>query len=380
MGLEGMESLQRSTTIDVIPPDHQRQAIIAAIRRYRAACRQLFAAVALAQQAGAEIQEHGEGVRVKPSNEKAKQLLTLAMDKEGKAFAYELRTWFLEALYPDCLSFVWDSARRDVATRWSAKDPEFTRAGRGWLVLQGARRLAEFNRLGIGMPRATARPQLDGHTLTLKWDHALGAVTFAVPRLDGGRYHVWKALRDGKEGWSLGTIYLTERDGKLFVTLSHARPAVAAEVDPERSCVVTFVEQPETWLTIAGPDGATTHDAVSAVEAIAWLARMRARREELERRKAACGNPRRPWGHRRGWLAAQDVLSRLTLLRTRGVGDRSHAWTRRIVSRAVAWRCGNVVMGETGDLLFGHPWNWSQFRVFLRYKCAERGMSLLENL
>jgi hypothetical protein len=62
-------------------------------------------------------------------------------------------------------SMRFDSIRRDVTTVWNSLDPEYTKAKRGWLALQGARGVAQFNWRGIGIPQATGRPKLDGYTL-----------------------------------------------------------------------------------------------------------------------------------------------------------------------------------------------------------------------
>ena len=372
------ELVQRSLSLDVFAPDECRQSVLNSIRRYRASCRQLFAVYLLSQQAGSTIRDDGDSLRVIPNGQAAKACLEAAMGKAGKAAAYELRDWFRAELYPGSMSFVWDSARRDVQTIWSSGDPEFPRASRGYLALNGARNLAQFQRRGIGFPVVTARPKLNGHTLLLNWDHNIGPVELSLPRLDGGRYHVWRALRDGEPEWRLGTVFLNERDGKLSTTISYSRPAREQAVDAGRVCEVRFGEDAENYLRIVGPDGAATYDVISAAECTAWLRRMFARRQELERRRAACGNPRRPWGHRKGWLAAQDVLSRATAQREAGSKDRNHAWTRRIVTRAVAWRCGVVQMPPSPDTLLGQPWGWAQFEQYLRYKCAEAGITLSE--
>jgi hypothetical protein len=283
----------------------------------------------------------------------------------------------LREQWPTALSFVWDSLRRDVVTVWTSKDPEFTKANRGWLALQGARGVAQFNWRGIGFPRATARPKLDKHSLTLKWDHDIGPITFNVPRLDGGRYHVWRNLRDGAPNWTLGTLWLNERDGELRTVLSYSRPFSAVDVEATRTCCVVIGEPDEQFLTITGPDGAVTCDSISDKDAVGWLKKMKCRREELERRRAACGNPKRPWGHRQGWRAVQNVLSATTATREKGVRDHNHAWTRRIVSRATAWRCGRIsVEGLPVEKLAGEPWKWRQFSDFLQYKAGEKGIEV----
>lgn len=406
-----VEPVQRSMTFDLLPPTPEiKQQTVASIKRYRAACAKLYATLLLAQQAGATITEHEDGVRVTPDNDRAKLLLAEALgaavntrgDKVrgqgqswvvnvGLVLGYEMRQWFFDELYPEARAFVWDAARRDMETVWKSKDPEFPKASRGWLALQLARQPAKFWRRGIGFPLLTARPQLHEHKLTLGWDKTMGEVTFGLPRLDGGRYRVWRALRDQDEGWKIGTIYLTERDGLLCAVISHHRPPRSEDLDPARTIRVSFdPDDVENYIKIVGPDGAASRDSISGVEVRAWLLQMEARKKALERRRAACGNPRRPWGHRKAWRATQDVLSAHTKQRDLGQIDRNHAWTRRIATRAKSWRCGRlevinlprVVVEENGgdvekSQLFGLPWSWTQFLSNLRYKYEEMGGELI---
>jgi len=386
---------QRSTTFEVYNQD-LRQEILNSIRRYRAACRQCYGVLLLARAAGAEIEIKDESLRVKPKLDNSKiglaSLLGVAKIEKtekgprgsgqgyavnvGAGDAYELRQYFFDQLYPEAKSFVWDSMRRDITTVWNSRDPEFGNASRGWLALQGARGIAQFNWRGIGLPTATAKPRLVGHSVFLNWDKGLGEVEFHLPNLDGGRYHVWRSLRDGSEGWKLGTLYLNERDGKIKIVATHERPDKTDDLDPERVCRVQFQEYPGL-LTIAGPDGALTYDSIAGESVKAFLDAALQRRIALENRRAACGNPKRPWGHRRGWLANQDVLSRATLNRTRTVADYNHAWTRRIVTWAAAWRCGQVELGPLPEEMFGHPWQWSQLVANLTYKVEEIGGQLI---
>ena len=391
------EPVQRSVTFDLLPPSPEvRSAAVQSIRRYRKACQKMYAMLTLAQQAGARIEDHEAGVRVTPDNDRAKLILAETVGgatiergdkvrgqgqawvvRVGATLGYEMRPWFFEELYPQARAFVWDSARRDMEVIWKAKDPEFTKASRGWLNLQLVRQPARFMRRAIGFPRLTARPRLEAHKLTLNWDKEIGDVTFTLPSLDGGRYQIWRAIRDGQEGWQLGTLYLTERDGKLFAGISHHRPPRADDLDPERVLKVRFDVDPqnlENFIRISGPDGGMP-DVISGAEARAWLLQMEMRKKELERRRAACGNPQRPWGHRKAWRASQDVLSRLTHKRELGQKDRNHAWTRRIVTRARSWRCGQLeIVGLPQDsTLYGLPWSWTQFVYDLEYKYAEAG-------
>lgn len=392
-----MEPLNRNLSIEVYLPAESRdqyQAVLNSIRRYRAACRQLYSTLLLGQQAGATITESEDnGLRITPQNDRAKLVLGAALGSAkiekgekikgegqqylvniGAALAYELRSLFFAELYPEARSFVWDSARRDVQTAWTARDPEHPKASRGWLTLQGARGPAQFNRRAIGLPSATARPVLAGNTLTLHWDKCLGAVEFRIPRLDSARYWIWRAVRDGEDGWGLGTIYLGERDGKLKVILSYSRPARPETLDPGRVLRVSWAADRESFLRVQGPDGEQTYGSLSAEYAVGRLLQLLATRQDLERRKGACGNPNDTWGHRKGWKRIQEILSNNTDMRERLASDLNHAWTRYIVERAVAWRCGTVEVEPLLADLFGQPWGWHQWKERLKYKAAERGI------
>lgn len=394
-------SVQRSVTFNLIVPGEDKalyRKIVASINRYRAACRECYGVLLNAQAAGATIVVNDEDIRVKPENNRAKLILALAVDHAkvqvsdvpsvrgegkqyivtvGKAQMYELRQSFMQEIWPNCMAFVWDSLRRDVTQVWKAGDPEFPKASRGWLALQGSRNITQFNRRGIGFPRSTARPKLEGHTLTLKWDHDLGPIEFKLPRLAGSQYHVWKSLVENAEGWQLGTLYLNERDGKIIATISHTRPANSAEVDPDRVCVIHLTPDDDTVIRLVGPNGEETYETIGAEEVRAYLDKQYARRIALEKRRACAGSPNRPWGHKKGWRASQDVLSALTRQRELNLKDYNHAWTRRIVSMAIRWRCGVLKVHEVKESMYGHPWAWSQFENSLRYKGSERGIKVV---
>jgi len=402
-------TVTRAVRIDLRPPDDAvYRAVLNSVRAYRAALRHGFALLAQAHLAGAEVVWTPDGeCRVRAGTAAARVIGGLATGqatvlrepraadhkrgdggtytvKLGNGAVYELRAELRRQL-PAAMAFVLDSARRDIAAAWQAPDPEFPRWTRGGLVLQGSRGPALFRNRGVGMPAATARPRLGKRSLTLAWDHDIGPVEFGLGELDGGRLRVWQALRDGE--WRLGTVYLSERDGKLFAVLSHDRPAAAAGTDPSRVARLVFpADDPDTLFRLAGPDGAATYDSVSAAGVAAFLRESAARRRELEARRGANGQPRRPWGFRKGWEDAQRTLDRHTLIRARVVADHNHAWSRRVADRAANWRCGVVTMGPTPaagspavGAIGGLPWNWTEFRACLRYKLEERGIVLVES-
>jgi hypothetical protein len=347
--------------------DATRNQAINAVRRYRAYCREVFAVGLLAETAGAKIVETEDGdIRVQPDSDRAKATLAALMMKDGKAHLYQLRQHVLETLYPTARSFVWDSLRRDVSTRWCARDPEFGKASRGWLTLQGARDVARFNGMGIGFPQATAHPKLEDHAIRLTWDREVGEVEFKLKRLDSGRWGVWSAILSGD--YTAGTLYLNERDGKLRITITYSKAVTVSDVDPARVLLVEFLADRIRLSTSGDTDEVMLDHAKGA------LARFAMRRANLEARRASCGSPKRPWGHRKGWLADQAVLSALTARRAGYVKDQNHAWARRIADRARQWRCGRVSVTLPADgLMHGQSWGWGQLKQFISYKVEELG-------
>lgn len=364
----------RSTTIDLFAPKDRLRQIVTSIRHYRATLRQIYSALTMAQMAGAKIAVETDDIRVSPNRDAAQLILANAFGHDGKALGYQMRQWVLNEAAPSWYSHTWDSLRRDLEIAWKAQDPKLN-ASRGWLTLQGARDVGQFNRRGIGIPAIRVKG-LRQHLLVLAWDKQVGTVEFRVPRLNGGRYIVWKSLRDKEEGWKLGTVYLNEHNGRICATISYTRPDNVQDTDPKRVLSVAFdADATDAFVKLRGPDS-RERDTLSAVEAIAWLQQLRARRTAIEQRKAATGNPRRRWGSARLYRQTQELLSRVTRQRTNGVSHRNHLWTRRVISRAIAWRCGTIdVMPLPGNLC-GQEWPWSQWQQYIDYKAKETGITV----
>lgn len=373
-------------TVDVWIEDQQIAAAVrSSLARYRGACRQMFAALACAQVGVATIQEDG---RLRPNNDAAAlSLALLTANPEitkvvgvrgngltyslsvGKAPGYAMRQWFFECLYPTARSFVWDSARRQVWSRWTAMDPEFPKASRGWLVLQGARGVAEFRRVGIELPRATAKPELAERAIRLHWDKAIGPVTLTLKTLDRYTWLKWVEIRD--DITPPGTLILNERDGRLRVNIPYEQVDEAA-VKLGR---VLRVHLDGQRLVLIGPDDVS--DIIETADATTHLTTMRVRRELWEACRRSSGSPSQPWGNRRAWKRSQRHLYLATRTRERFVMDCNHAWSRRVTSRAVQWDCAAVTWTAPATSTLGeHTWPWSQFAQFLGYKLTERGRSL----
>lgn len=358
----------------------------------RLAARQVYAVLFAAQAAGATIEMTEDGPQCKPHNDRAKAILTalftpgeaaaheiIQLHKAGdakqvavfptlgKAPVYEARKYVLDCLLPTVRSFVWDELRQQVWSRWTARDPEFPRASRGWLSLQNARGLAAFRGLGIGFPKLTARPVLAAHRLTLAWDRDIGPVEFRLGDLDPGRWAVWRKLVSGE--WDHGTIQLNEWDGKLRAYVSYHAPIKREDLDATRTLDVLV--QGET-MRFTGPEAGLV-DEISLVEARDWALRVLRQREAWERRRAAVGSPVREWGQRRRFRAIAEHQRRVTRTRENGAHSRNHAWAKRAVARAVSWRCGVVSVAGLPEDLCGHPWQWYHFTQVLRYKLEAAG-------
>lgn len=377
---------QRSITIPATVPDDQYRQVLASIARYRAGCRNLFSLYGLAQIAGSHIEEHDEGVRLQPSRDGSRVALQAALQPDtvtrgektkgagvayavnvGAATGYEMREHWFTDLYPASLSFVWDSARRQVMSRWAAKDPEFTRASRGWLIAQGSRGLGYFRGVGIELPQATAKPKLTKSSMAVKWDSDIGTVVFAFGSMDPGRWFQWTQIRDGV--WPAGTVTINERDGKIRVTLTHERPETTADLDQARVMVVKLSEKQDA-MVMSGPDG--VFETVPLADILGVLTRLRIQRELWEERRKSAGSVTRSWGNRRAWRDVQTHLDGVTLRRSRMMSDTCHALSRRIASLAQIWRCGKVKLSWLNEIQ-GQPFARDELIRDAQYKLSQIG-------
>lgn len=366
----------RSTRFDLVVPDDKYKEVINSIRLYRAICRKTFSACAMAEMAGASIEVMDSSITLSPNKEAARNILKTVFNTDDRGnHLYQLRDFILNEEAPSWMSFVWDSMRKDVSSLWYAKDPKI-KASRGWLLMQGARGVGIFQRRGIGFP-SQQNSKLEQHKLTLKWDHVIGPVEFGLKKLDGGRYHVWKGLRDTLPGWVLGTSYLSEDNGKIFVIISHECPITKKILDPANALEITFTEDRGNFITMKGP-GNFDGEFISAEEVTGILEQIKIRKDRWESRRQAIGNPRRAWGSKKIWRATQEVINRNTDHRENVIQTRNHLWTRRIVDTAVRWNCGAIKINPVPEGMFGEPWKWSQFKLFLAYKAKDTGCSLIE--
>lgn len=366
-----MEQVTRSVPFDVTVPDDQYPLVMRSIKLYRTACRKAFSVCAMAEMAGAEIVEGPKGLSLKPKTGAAKMILAEAFGiRDKKAHLYELRLW-LKEVCPTWMSIVPEAIHRDVSDRWKSKDPEITKANRGFLVLQGERALAQFQHIAI--PFKNTVPKLYDHTIVAKWDHGIGEVEFRHGKLDGSRYLIWKNLRDGAEGWKLGGMRLTHRNGKLRIFVTFHCPAKSEKLNPEKVATVEFTNEPDAFITMRGP-GNLQGDKLGFAAAADALGRVDAKRVKFEEARKAAGSPRRRWGNRKAFKAIVEKSERNSAKRELVVKDFNHNWSRRIADNLRRWKAGVLMVVDMPEReVFGQPWQWAQFRAFLEYKVGEMG-------
>ena len=398
------EVVTKMFVIDVfVREEGLKQQILNSIKLYRHAGRQLVGTFFTACAAGASVQEKKGDLVIKPENARARQILDLAMDKSGKLEMYSCRDVVLQHWAKGSgkgggkgggntsrwHSYVWDSLRRKVWSLWQAKDPQFQKAARGWLVLQGVRRLPVMNGIGIETPAVYVR-KLDHHSVELQWDHEIGPVTLHFTKLDGGRWAVWKAILEDR--YKIGSVTLnyrrTKKGPQLKLYMPYKYRRKKRDISPKRSIEVSFDH--DTGITVTMLEG--KHDSQAAVPpddlrkvvlpfaaAISGIDQLKTQDETLLAKLRACGN-RGECRRGQGCPAAANAFvarrKKVSLQRERRVKDWNHRWTSRIAAVAESWQCGKCVLFDIPETIRKRPWQWFHFQQMLQYKLHELGCTM----
>jgi len=312
---------------------------------------------------------------IKPNKKVAMKCQELMFQgKQGsKSQTYSLREFVLNELAPTWRSFVWDSVHRDVESKMKAPDPEFgKKARRGWLTIQGARNFPKFNKIGIGCPPATAHPFLNNKDVELLWDNGIGPVSFHLCKLDGGRYSIWNRIRDKADGWGVKTVYITEKDNKLYLNISYERPDPITAIDVNKVMIVRVNPgQINNYITASCDEERFYAEKIDITDALNFLDKIDIVQNRYKVQKNSI-----KWRRTMGRIVQQKI-SHQTLKRKNGQTVYNHIWTRRIVNHAIRTRCG-IIDFEVPELTMeGRPWGWYQFKTFLDYKMNEIGGILI---
>lgn len=380
-----METITRNVMLDAYVADRDvRDKVLWHIRLFRFVCRKVYSACAVAEMAGATFQENKKGyVEVVPNSKEVDQMIRDVFKgdngKSKKPF-YGIRQ-FARSFCETWMGIVGEAIQYNiVAPKWTSRDPEFPKARNGFMVTNGARPFARFQRIGIPIKNTSVK--IGDRSLTMKWDFELGPVEFKIGKMDGSRHFKWKNIESGN--WKIGFVYIKEVDDrdentgkkrgrKISLLVSYTAPKEEFDIDPEKTMTVSFGDAPEMFINCSGQKS-FEGDYISVLEAVNGVSSLRKIGEKYEACRASAGNPRRVWGSKKIYKGVQKKISNLTKRRSNYVKDRNHLWTRRIVSNSLRWQCGKVVVVNCPkEELFGQPWGWFMFKSFLEYKLKEIG-------
>jgi len=364
-----------------------KRMIINSIKLYRSVARKIFTGAVMSKMAGAEIIFENEDLKISPKNDASNDILNLAYNgnfKKGPLYGIKP---FIKNLAPNWLNFVNDSVRRDIESALKRKDPEFPKASRDWLTLNGARGIGQFKRLGIACPVATARPKLYNNKIRLKWDYEIGEIEFTVPKLDRGRYLIWKSIRD--QEYKLGTIFLNEKDNKLRAIISYEMPSKGTlKPNKNKILMVKFNDNPENFIKMSIDNKGKVHnnvDTVNITEAVNWARELKIQQNKFLSHRRSVSNSRFSWGSRKILKGIKKRQNNITARTENGKKYRNHLWSRRIAQRAEKFNVGSVILIDPPentlfkDSVNETPWQMYQLKQFLKYKLDEIGVNLLES-
>jgi len=367
---EGNRYVTRSICLNAtLEKMEKTKEVIDSIRLYRYVANKVFSSIITVEMLGASVESDESYFRIIPNSERAKELLALVFNKTGKAAFYEVREYVLKHLAPTWHSFVFGGMRRELWSRWQARD-SVHRASHGYLVLNGVRKPSAFKNVGIGFPSASEKITLDNHTIVLKWDHEIGPITFKIRKLESGQYYVWRMLRAG--AWIIRNVLLNERSGALTITFNYHQPIGKVLQDASR---ITEVSIKGATIAVSGPNDEGDSENIETHAAVSWLSRLKM--ISADRSKCLSSNcvNASAIGNKRVFLALSKKLHNVTERRSKGSKSWNHVWTKRIVFLASRWNSGRIVfeVPEKSELGF-HPWSWSEFFEQLHYKAEAVGI------
>ena len=423
--LKELGLVQKSSYFYVQPDGDKevRKRAITAIHAYRMLMQQLAYIATIAQAAGSTLTHKAGNVRIKPWSEKSKAVLAALFEcAPGKAIYYELRGYVMDIFNTwrengvvDFSSHVWDNMRRGLAALRDKEMPDLKKIPRSILVAAGV--LDPVKVTNIGLPiLATRQKNVElravraiederGKRFRLKWGKGEASqIDFIVEGMWVGRggkpwlktpppsiRHQFHKLASGE--WPMGTVTLNiDRKGRFNVQVPNVRVAKrAAGLRPKSRLDLNFEvimgrDLPKQKNSTSADDdkvfvvhgfAGTQHVLKIPVNDVVHdMDRIIKRREHLELRRDC----RRRWPNSAKRPIA-DVLGGLTRLRTKQEGNANHAWTKEIVRVAAMRRCSIIEVhampdGTKRGLLLDarYPWQWAQFKKFLKQKAEEAGM------
>lgn len=345
---------------------------------YRAAMRKAFADYAFLHIQSAEIQKDKNGnVSLKPDIQKVRDVEKVLFGGSKTTGQYHNLKRYMDLFN----SRIRSDASRAIQSYWKAKDQEITKCNRGYLVLQGKRMPGKMFNACMYLHKEILK--IDKHEITFRpFADTKEKVKLKIKSLDPHAWGIWKRMVSGDLNYGCpAQLQLTKkRDLILFVAYEQESKKQQDAVKGRVMDLGFDTENAVSYVQMHMREGHKSriddmrNDSLDVTGAIDIIDRLRKQREHWERmKKTACGKRD---GNRKADSSAVEHLNKITLNRTRVVRGWNHTWTRRIVTRAHAWRCEKIIMQEMPDDLCERSWLWSDFRDKLAYKAQEYGIDL----
>jgi len=341
--------------------------IRSSVRLYRAAMRAAYSFCAIAETAGAEIDTSSDNVTVKPSDENCRKILSECIGNSGKIKYYEMYTWMKE-LYPSLMCNSYSKIQYTIGKMMTMKDQDIKKCQKKFLVLNGKRAFASFNRAGIPLKAGMAK--IDGHKILCRWDKEIGEVSFSTQKLDGSTYFAFSSLREERDGWKIKDSYLSfdEDKNKIILILSYERPDTPSKVDPDKVMYVEFTDDQEKFITCYTDDKWSARP-FSASGIVSYLRECECVYNRYM--KEFRGYMRREHKQKKH---VREKLNRYTERRSNAEKNNNHLWSRRIVDFARQQCAGKLVVVNIPEkTLFDLPYGWYDLKTKLEYKIKEIG-------
>lgn len=383
--------LARSKMYDAVcVGDENYPKVIEAIRRYRWVCRHIAAIACTVEAACSEAVTSEDGfLKINMGHEESKKILAHIFKKQGKAYIYELRD-YVKTLLPEWKSCMVDGVLRNVASALMAKDAEKNNARRNFLVTVGMRTAPGFRFSEMPIPNKDASISTEKNGVRLKWNFDVDKVEFrwlgarkksGGRKLDPGRSYTWHKL--STKEWKMGSVYLNERDGKLKVRVTYHEPERQSVVDESRVLEVAYdPDNKDKFLSIKLVKGGKTllddikHRELSALAALDRIDDLETRARSTLYKRSACGSKVGGSGLKSAARHYDGRRERITKQRTNVVKNWNHLWSSRIILLCKNNRAGSLVVSGLPAKLFERPWQWFQFKEFVKYKAKADGIKV----
>ncbi|MBD3408404.1 MAG: hypothetical protein GF411_19935 [Candidatus Lokiarchaeota archaeon] len=381
------------------------------IKRYRFVLRQAASILAFAATVTQHIEFKDDDIRVYATSEEMKETLRTLFGRDGAACFYSLREWVIERL-GGWRTEHWDHMRNELQTNWFAKDPQFG-ASRGWLILNCARIPALFHNAPINFLPCSVKVDDGGHhiSLSVRPRERFG---LRIASTDKSQWFLWNRILNN-DGYRMGTCKLCinrKHQWKFLVT--YTCEETKSVLNPKRTLEVAFTDDPKKFIQFAMRSGHKTliddlrNKHLDATAAIRILDKFKAQQRYLEEERDACRYGR--GGYNKAYKAVNKRRAKYTEGRERVCANWNHTWSKRIITIAQQWDCGNIevfnmpshsvkkknlekhgaaaaieecaMQEEIRSNLFGREWAWFDFAQKVKYKARDAGckVKFIENV